>query len=223
MKRAVRVCLALAWAGAAALAWGQGSSPIGAADLASERQRIDAERRSIAARFAQQEQTCHQRFAVTDCLNRNLNWQRAALAELRRQEVLLNDNERQRRAAERLERLDDKAQERATDAASRPAAEPRLPNAPPRPGGGKLPQAGEPVPRAADPASIRAHEERMERKQERQAENAARRDELAAQAAEEARHHQARVQEAQERKARILERNAADPSTAQPLPVPALP
>lgn len=223
MRRMARAGVALAWTWAVAFAWAQGTAPIGATELASERQRIDAERRNIAARFAQEERACHQRFAVTDCLNRNLNWQRAALADLRRQEVLLNDNERQRRAAERLDRLDDKAQGRAADAADRPAVEPRTPNEPPRPGGGKLPNAGAPAPRVVDPAAIRAHEERMERKQERQAENAARREELAAQAAEEARRHQARVQQAQERKARLLERNAADPSTAQPLPVPALP
>lgn len=223
MRRMARAGVALAWTWAAAFVWAQGAAPIGAADLATERARIDAERRGIASRFAQEERACHQRFAVNDCLNRNLNWQRAALAELRRQEVLLNDNERQRRAAERLERLDDKAQERAPDAVDGPAAEPRMPNEAPRPGGGKLPQAREPVPRVADPVAVRAHEERMERKQERSAENATRRDEAAAQAAEQARRHQTRVREAQDRKARILERNAADPSTAQPLPVPATP
>src|SRR6218665_3886954 len=79
--------------------------------VAAERARIAAERTRINARFAQEEKACHQRFAVNDCLNRNLAWQRAELAELRRQEVVLNDDERRRRAAERVDTLDQKTHE----------------------------------------------------------------------------------------------------------------
>lgn len=217
--RHARAALVIAWL--AGSAWAQSGTPLGAAQLAAERSRIDAERRSIATRFAQEELACHQRFAVNDCLNRNLEWQRAALAELRRQEIVLNDSERQRRAAERLERLDEKAGQRAQSEATPPVLPPRLPNDPPRPAGGKLPQVGEPAPRLPDEDAIRAYQQRMERKQERNAQLRAERAEQAAQAEEEARRHAARVREAEERKASVLRRNAAEPSHAKPLPVPA--
>ncbi|WP_326533964.1 hypothetical protein [Pseudorhodoferax sp.] len=205
----------------AAGAWAQGTTPIGTEQLAAERARIAGERSRITERFVQEERACHQRFAVTDCLNRNLEWQRAALADLRRQEILLNDSERQRRAAERMDRLDEKTQSRAAEQAARPHAEQRQPNAPSGPVGGKLPQAGEPAPRVPDQAAIRQHQQRMERKNERHAEAEGRRADQAAQADDTARRQGARVREAEARKARIVERNASEPSKAGSLPDPA--
>ncbi len=202
-------------------AWAQGQTPIGAEQIAAERARISQARARIDARFALEEQACHQRFAVNDCLNRNLAWQREELGTLRRQEILLNDSERQRKAAERLERLQDKRAAQVTDDAARTDVAPRAPGAAPRPGGGKLPQAGEPLPRVPDTAAIQQHEQRMQDKRLRQAEEELRRAEQAAQGAEQARRQAMRVREAEARKARILERNAAEPSKAQPLPVPA--
>lgn len=188
--------------------------------VAAERARIAAERTRINARFAQEEKACHQRFAVNDCLNRNLAWQRAELAELRRQEIVLNDDERRRRAAERIDTLDEKAREHQRGLLERPEAEPRQPNAAPRPGGGKLPRSGEGATKADDAQAVRAYQERMERKQERHAENQERRAEQAGQAAQDAARHSERVREAQARKQRILERNAGEPSKAAPLPDP---
>lgn len=201
--------------------WAQGQTPIGPEEIAAERARISEARTRIDARFALEEQACHQRFAVNDCLNRNLAWQREELGALRRQEILLNDSERQRKAAERLERLQDKRTAQTTDEAARSDAGPRPPGAAPRPGGGKLPKAGDPAPKAPDTAAIQQHQQRMQDKQQRHAEDQARRAEQAARGAEEARRQAARVRDAEERKARILQRNAAEPSKAQPLPLPA--
>lgn len=218
---AARWLPALTWLVAAG-AWAQGTTALGASPLAAERARIADARAQIAQQFAREEQACHQRFAVNDCLNRNLAWQRAALADLRRQEILLNDGERQRQAAERLERLDDKGRARVQDQAERPHAPPRSPNEAPRPGGGKLPREADAPSRDSEAAAgAEAHRERMERKHERNADAQAERDEKAAQAADEARRHAARVREAEQRKANVLRRNAEEPSKAQPLPSPA--
>lgn len=215
-------CLSIAMlAVLAGTAWAQGQTPMPAEQIASERASIAQARARINARFAMEEQACHQRFAVNDCLNRNLAWQREELGALRRQEILLNDSERQRKAAERLERLDRKQEGQATDGAGRSTNEPRLPGTAPQPRGGRLPQQGEPAPRVPDQAAIQQHQQRMQDKQQRQVQEQARRAEQAAQGAEEARRHAERVREAEERKQRILQRNAAEPSTAKPLPEPA--
>jgi hypothetical protein len=219
MKTA-RLCASLALL-LAASAWGQSTTAVSQERLAAERARITSERADIATRFAAEERACHQRFAVNDCLNRNLAWQREALGALRRQEILLNDGERHRRAAERMDGLESKSRAQAEGQAERPVAEPRTPNAAPRPIGGKLPQAGGPAPRVPDQAAIRQHQERMEHKQQRHDQAEAQRAEKAALADDEARRNAARVREAEERKASVLRRNAAEPSKGKALPDPA--
>jgi len=74
----------------------------------AERERIKAERATIDARFAAQEKACRARFAVTDCVQQAQRERNAAVAELRRQERVLNDAERKRRAAERQQELDER-------------------------------------------------------------------------------------------------------------------
>lgn len=79
---------------------------------AAARERISDSRRLIEADFAVQEKACYQRFAVNDCLLAARNHRREALAALRREEIALNDAERQRKAAERLQSLQERAAER---------------------------------------------------------------------------------------------------------------
>lgn len=82
------------------------AGPQGAADATREaRARIAAEREQLQLRFAQQERACYQRFAVNDCLREARGQQREALAQLRRQEIALNAEARQRREIERVRRL----------------------------------------------------------------------------------------------------------------------
>lgn len=221
----MRAAFAHRWLAAAALsalaglATAQVGTPMSEQQIASERARLAAERARVAERFAAEERACHQRFAVNDCLRRNQAWQREQLGELRRQEILLNDNERQRRAAERLERLDAK-QQAAPPAAAAPAdvASP-APRAAPAPG--RKPEPGSPAPSARDPAEIARYQDALRRKQERAAAAAAEHAAEAAAAQQEARRHAERVRAAEERRARIEQRNAADPSRAAPLPTPA--
>lgn len=222
MRRALQARAGLcATLGLLLAGWAWAQAPQAAPDDTAERARIATERVAIAERFAAEERACHQRFAVNDCLENNLRWQRGALGELRRQEVLLNDAQRQYNAAERIRRLDEKQQAHDADQAGRPAAAPRTPNAPAGPVGGKLPQSGEPAPRTPDTAKIEQHQETMRRKQDQHAQDQARRATQAAGADAEARRQDKRLREAADHKARILERNTANPSAAKPLPAPA--
>jgi colicin import membrane protein len=113
MKPILLVMVLLASANAAAQAPG---------DVAAARERISAARSQAEAEFKVQEKACYQRFAVNDCLQAARTQRRTGLAELRREEIALNDAERQRKAAERLKSQEERAAERAqSQDASRPA------------------------------------------------------------------------------------------------------
>ena len=75
---------------------------------ADQRAWIARTRTAYDAQFKQQEIACYRRFAVNDCLLDSRRTQREVLADLRRQEILLNDAQRKRRAAEQLLRTDEK-------------------------------------------------------------------------------------------------------------------
>jgi hypothetical protein len=68
---------------------------------ATERERLVAERQGLVDRFAAEELACRERFAVTACVDELRLRRRAALEPLRERELLLDDAERQQRAAER--------------------------------------------------------------------------------------------------------------------------
>lgn len=88
-------------------AWGQPAPEAAFREhLAQERARIAGERTQIEVRFTEAERGCYRRFAVNDCLNEVRAARRTALADLRRQEILLNDEERRRKAGEALQRLE---------------------------------------------------------------------------------------------------------------------
>ena len=74
-----------------------------------ERQRIAQTREVERARLAAAEAQCYQLFAVNDCLIAVRRERRELLADLRRQELSINDAQRRRRGAEQLLRSDEKA------------------------------------------------------------------------------------------------------------------
>lgn len=76
---------------------------------AAEHARIRRERTEALARFQARDAQCYQLFAVSDCLAEVRTERRLLLAELRRQEISLNDAKRKRRAANQLLRADEKA------------------------------------------------------------------------------------------------------------------
>jgi len=68
---------------------------------AVERERIARERTEVQATLVRQEAACQERFVVTPCIEAARKAGREALARLKRQEVLLDEQARKQRAAER--------------------------------------------------------------------------------------------------------------------------
>lgn len=121
-------------------------------------------------RFATEEAACQTRFAVTGCVTDVRRRRREVMADLNRQEGLLNSQERRAKGGDQLIRLEEKAgrssdrlaaqatvasEPAASDAAGNPAEKasqsktartPKKPSVP-------LGPASSPVPKASDPAS----------------------------------------------------------------------
>ena len=196
------------------------AAPAAAEAPEAERARIAAWRSRVEAQYQTEERACWGKFAVNDCLAEARAKRRSALADLRRQEILLNDAERKQRAAERL-----RAGEQRPDPAQPAGPAPKV-----RERGDRDAAAAQ---RAAEQAAREAeHARRWKPAPKPRAASAAdRADELARREAERARRAQraaANVQrrEAQERQARerqeALQRRLAErhKPPAAPLPVP---
>lgn len=88
--------------------------------ISRERSRIDSDRGRLENEFLTEDAACYKRFAVNSCLDEVNVRRRAALADLRRQEILLNDEERQIRGAEQLRKTEEKSSpEKQKEAADR--------------------------------------------------------------------------------------------------------
>lgn len=162
------------------------------AEDAAERQRIAAERARVEAEFEQAQKACYARFAVNDCIDDARAKRREVMSDLRRQELVLNDAERRRRSAERLEEIEKKtADKRASDA----AAAARAASAP-----ASAPKPAQP---AREPKAPR------QPKEPRQVD-----------AGENARRYNERLEEARQHKAEVQKRAAERSKDVQPLPVP---
>jgi hypothetical protein len=94
----------------------QGAEPL---KVDAERLRIERQRSSYEAIFLQAEQACYARFAVSDCLRRARMERRTAFSELRRQELVLNDLDRQSKAMTELSRIQDNVSDQQKDAMER--------------------------------------------------------------------------------------------------------
>jgi len=86
-----------------------------------ERQRINAERASLEAAFAAEEDACYKKFFVNSCLNAIKPRRREAMADLKLREVALNEQERRQKAAEQVRKIEEKS----SPEAERQAAERR--------------------------------------------------------------------------------------------------
>ena len=207
-----------------------GCCQLALATVAEDRKRIAEARAQADAELASQEAECQTRFAVTPCLLDAREKHRDVVDPLRRDQLTLDERERRQRAADRREHLNRKAaaaREAASAAAAASAPEvsdtgtrttkPLLPIRP------RLRSAAASGPEpAAETASAAANEPPPAKV--RRAHSAKRLtpapDPTAAQRAED------RVRQADERRARVLERNAernAKKPPAAPLPVPAAP
>ena len=100
-------------------------------DIAAERQRIASARAAAEQRYAERERECRERFAVTACIDDARRERQATLGALRREQNLLEEGQRQARAAERRELLDERAKAQAARASEAAAAPPRTPRTAP--------------------------------------------------------------------------------------------
>lgn len=84
-------------------------------DAETERARIQTERKAAETRFSQQEAACYARFIVTKCLEDVRLSQRHLLDDLRRQTVVLNDLERQKKALSKIDLINRKSDAQKPD------------------------------------------------------------------------------------------------------------
>ena len=80
-----------------------------ASAIDSKRAEINAERTKLEGNFTAEEIACHKRFFVNNCLGKVDDRRRAAVAELRRQEIALNDEDRKIRGEQALLRIEEKS------------------------------------------------------------------------------------------------------------------
>ena len=90
------------WLGLLGSAFAQPADDVGQQERAAERSRITAERKKLEADFKGAEAVCFRKFFANACRDKLLPPYRAALADLRRQEVLMNEVERKISAADQL-------------------------------------------------------------------------------------------------------------------------
>ncbi len=74
----------------------------------ADRALIQSQRAAAESAFLREQSECERQFAVFDCLREARSKRRVMLDELRRQEVLLNDAQRQVKAMEALQRIQEK-------------------------------------------------------------------------------------------------------------------
>lgn len=226
MRRLIRGAnglLLVAWA-ACAMAQGGGSE-------AMQRERLARERAEAEAGYEARESACRERFIVTACIDRARAERRERLDVLRRQEEVLDGQERRRRAAARLASIREKTEALERPRTPRPAAPATAPAPDQRQGtaaatvtpttGNRVPsvptQDAEAARRAAEAAAAAAarRTQRIEAERRRSAV-----DQAAAQRAAAARQ---RRQEAAESQRKRSESPAQDKQAAPLPPRPAMP
>ncbi len=86
----------------------------------AERARINAERLKLETGFGAEDAACHKKFLVNNCLDEVKVRRREALADLRRQEISLNAQERHLKGAEQIRKTEEKSSpQRQQEAADR--------------------------------------------------------------------------------------------------------
>lgn len=97
--------------------WSQDGSVPAIDQYDQELQRIGSVRQQKTAALDAEEAACFNKFAVTDCQSKVAARRRQLLTELKRQESVVKDAQRQQKAADQLLRSADKAAESARKAA----------------------------------------------------------------------------------------------------------
>ncbi|MGH8831870.1 MAG: hypothetical protein ACREXV_12370 [Polaromonas sp.] len=159
---------------------------------------------------------CYKRFAVNNCLNEVNTRRREAMADLRRQEISLNDEERRIRGAEQIRKIEEKSSpEKQQEAADRRAKaqqdhQSRLDREKQKQQERATTQSNEKANREASVEKLKGHQQQARARVDKQAA-----------AAEEAKKFNQRQKEAQERRAQHeSERLKRVKPPAKSLPLP---
>ncbi len=181
-----------------------------------ERARISAERARLEAVFLAEDGACYKKFFVNSCLGEVNGRRREAMADLRRQEILLNDEERRSKGVEQIRKTEEKSSpEKQQEAADRRAkaledSQSRLDKEQKKRDERATAQSGEKAASEASAERLRANQEKAQARTDKQAA-----------AAEEAKKFDARQKEAQERRARYESdrlKRVKPPAKSLPLP-----
>jgi colicin import membrane protein len=180
----------------------------------AERLRISTERSQLEAAGAVEDSACYQRFLVNSCLEEVKVRRRDALADLRRQEIVLNDQARKAKAAEQLQKIQDKlAPEKLQQEADKRAQDvkdyaDRMARDRQKTADREALQAGEKAKSEAASARLKSHQDKESARIAKQAA-----------AAEELKKYNQRQEQAKERQARYAKDQASPAKTAaKPLP-----
>jgi colicin import membrane protein len=191
-----------------------------------ERARIVQEKAAIATDYEASKADCYQKFQVNSCLAQARSARINRSSNVKRQEILLNDRQRKRRADEQLQSTQAKALARGEDTV---AAQPKAPLPAQASASQSLPATAQPKQRseqqtanqqsAAQAAKLRKNE--VANKQTIAVNKAAARKAKQAQAAEAKARYEANLKDAQARRASAAARQQAAKKNLLPLPVPA--
>lgn len=182
----------------------------------AERLRISVDRSRLEAAFAIEDTACYKRFLVNNCLDEVKVRRRDALADLRRQEIVLNDEARKAKAAEQLQKIEDKSSpEKLQQEADKRAQ--AVKDFEDRMARDKQKNADREVLQAGEKAKSDAAAGRIKSNQDKAAGRAAKQ----TLEAEELRKYNQRLKQARERQARYAREKASQTKApAQPLPTP---
>ena len=182
----------------------------------AESLRISTERSRLEAAFAVENTACYKRFLVNNCLDEVNARRRNALADLRRQEIVLNDEARKSKAGEQLRKIEAKsAPEKVQQEAEKRAQ--ALKDIGDRTVRDKQKIADREVLQAGEKAKSDAAAGRIKGNQDKYAGRTAKQ----AAAAEELRKYNERQAQAKDRQARYARDKASQAKApAKPLPVP---
>ncbi|MBH2009318.1 MAG: hypothetical protein I8H71_06430 [Xanthomonadaceae bacterium] len=149
------------------------NGPVGNID--AQRAAISAERSRLEAGFLTEDAACYKKFAVNSCLGQVNTRRREAMADLRRQEILLNDEERKLKGAQQIRKTEEKSSpEKLQQEAERRSKavedyQGRLTREKDKQQERGVAAANEAAAREANTAKLRAHQKKIQARSEQQA------------------------------------------------------
>ena len=187
-----------------------------AGTIGIQRMAISAERSRLEAGFLSEDAACYKKFAVNSCLGKVNSRRREVMADLRRQEIFLNDEERRIKGEKQIRKTQEKAspenQQQAADKRAKVVEESqrRLEQEKDAQQERTIRESNEKAARAANAQRLLAHEQKNQARADKQSTNE-----------EEAKKFSERQKEAQERRIQHdADQLRRAKSAAKPLPLP---